>query len=358
MTDDEYIRSRRYGLLYVHNVKGLHLRFIPSFFSNDVGKSVVIASRGNSINFKDKDFNQPTVDIKNSVSGDGGYLGGEVDSLKMYFWIRSSTISQVKNFLRKNNEHRDWIKYRFKILNKETCKCLMLLLDLTGVKNDSIADVDWLTFAKLKTGGVELIPEFLLGSFIDEWEAVDDEDNFEPNGKDYRMLRYGDDSDLASFFCEPLSSEQIVVGECAPLFKLEMLSDLMHLTKYRYVSDSYDGQSWETAEGSYVYFNVDIKNKKKLDDELLIPKRIYEILDESQIEHLKKTAASVITDNLEYVYKSILKQQIPQVESFKLNSQHNAWGTDMYSLLGGDGYEDVYLGDGMSIDANGRIVDD
>ena len=73
MTEEEYIRSRRYGLLYVHNVKGLHLKYIPSFFSNDDGKSVVISARGDSIYFNDKSFNQPTVVIKSSVNGDGGY---------------------------------------------------------------------------------------------------------------------------------------------------------------------------------------------------------------------------------------------------------------------------------------------
>ena len=358
MTDDEYIRSRRYGLLYVHNVKGLHLKYIPSFFTNDDGKSVVVSARGNSNYFKDKSFNQPTVLIKNSVNGDGGYLGGEVDSLKMFFWICSSSISQVKNLLRRNKEHLEWIRYRFKIFNKETCKCLILLLDLTGVKNDSVKDVDWLTFVKLKIGDSELISEFLMSKFIYEWEADFEQDNLEPNGKDYLRFRYGDDSIGASLFNEPLSNEQVLVGECSPIFRFDKFYDLLHLTKYRYVSDSYEGQTWETVEGSYVYFNVDIKNKKKLDDELVIPKRIYEILNENQIAQLNTNSTSVIEDNLTYVFESILKQKIPQVDSGNSNQQRDTWGAEMYDVLGGDGYEDVYLGDGMSIDSNGRIIDD
>ena len=358
MTEEDYIRSRRYGLLYVHNVKGLHLKYIPSFFSNDDGKSVVISARGDSIYFKDKSFNQPTVVIKNSVNGDGGYLGGEVDSQKMFFWICSSSVSQVKNLLRKNKEHLEWIRYRFKVFNKETCKCLMLLLDLTDVKSDSIDDVDWLTFARLKTGGTELISEFLMSQFINEWESEFEGDNLEPSGKDYRLLRYGDDSEFARDFFEPLSSEQVVVGECSPLFQFDKFSDLLHLTKYRSESDSDEGRTWTTEVGSYVYFNVDIKNKKKLDDELVIPKRMYEVLNANQIAQLNKNSASVIEDNLTYVYQSILKQRIPPVDSGNIKHQRDTWGAEMYSILGGDGYGDVYVGDGMSLDANGRLVDD
>ncbi len=359
MTEEEkYVRSRRYGLLYVHNVKGLHLKYIPSFFSNDDGKSVVISARGDSIYFKDKSFNQPTVVIKNSVNGNGGYLGGEVDSLKIFFWICSSSISQVKNLLRKNKEHLEWIRYRFKVFNKETIKCLILLLDLTGVKNDSIEDVDWLTFAKLKTGGTELISEFLMSQFINEWESEFEGDNLEPIGKDYRLLRYGDDSEFARVFYEPLSSEQVVVGECSPLFQFDKFSHLLHLTKYRYESDEDEGRTWTTEVGSYVYFNVDINNKKKLDDELVIPKRIFEVLNENQIEQLNTSSASVIEENLTYVYQSILKQKIPQTHSGNLKQQRDTWGAEMYSILGGDGYDDVYLGDGISIDSNGRLIDD
>ena len=66
----------------------------------------------------------------------------------------------------------------------------------------------------------------------------------------------------------------------------------------------------------------------------------------------------MIEDNLVFVYKSLLRQKTPPSEPRQMNLPRDTWGSEMYSILGGDGHGDVYLGDGMSLDANGRLIDD
>jgi hypothetical protein len=260
----------------------------------------------------------------------------------------SSSINQVKDLLRKNPEQAEWIKHRFKLLNSEACKCVIALLDLTDEESSTVEDVEGITFIKLKVGGVELISEFLLSRFITEWEEEFQHANFDPNCEEYLNLINGGAT---------TRDAEVVIGECSPLFKLEKHHNLEHLTKYRLIQCDDEFETWQREEGSYVYFNVDIRKKEQLDKELLIPERIREILEEKQLEHLEKTAASVITDNLAYVYKIILKQQIPQHEINHSNVPRDSWGRDMYRVLGGNGRDDAYLGDGMSLDSNGRLID-
>lgn len=358
MTEDEYIRSRRYGLLYIYNSEGILLKHISQIFRDDNNKSVVISARGSSINFQEKYSIEPTINLQNSVSGDGGYLSGTLESMNLYSWICASTTNQVKSLLRENPEQAAWIKRRFKRINSESCKCVIALLDLTGVKNDSIDDIDYLTFIKLKIGDVELISEFLLSNFINEWEDEFETDELEPIGEDFVLQTYGDDSGLSRMLNKKTGDESVVIGECSPIFSLETFTNLTHLSKYRFVQDYDEFESWLVEDGLHFYFNLAIKYKQKLDDEYAIPSRVYEILEKHQLEHLEKTTSSVIEDNLVFVYKSLLRQKIPPSEPKQMNMPRDTWGSDMYSILGGDGYGDVYLGDGMSLDANGRLVDD
>jgi hypothetical protein len=358
MTEEEYIRSRRYGLLFIYNKESILLKHVSVIFRDDSDKSVVLAARGSSINFEEKSSFVKPIELENSVHGNGGFLIGTIESMKLYSWMCASSVSQVKNLLRKNPKQSDLIKQRFKSINCEKCKCIIALLDLTGVVNDSVDEVDYLTCIKLKVGGSELISEFLLSTFIDEWEEEFENYELEPTGEDFVRLTYGDDSSLSRMLNKKTGDESVVVGECSPIFKLETFTNLMHLTKYRFVLDYDDFSSWMVEDGSHFYFNVDINNKQKLDDEYAIPSRVYEILEKHQLEHLEKTTSSVIEDNLVFVYKSLLRQKTPPSEPRQMNLPRDTWGSDMYSILGGDGYGDVYLGDGMSLDANGRLVDD
>lgn len=333
------------------------LKKFTSLVLNDNYKSLVLAARGSSIHFQENSYIEPTINLQHGVSGNGGYLSGKINSMNLYSWLSTASVSQVKNLLRKNPKQSEWIKHRFKRLNWESCKCVIALLDLTEEDSDLIDD-GYLTFAKLKIGGTELISEFLLSQFITEWEDEFESENFEPNGEEFLLKTYGDTSSLSKLLNEPEDSEKIVVGQCAPMFKLDKHSNLEHLTKYKLVQYEDEFEIWDREEGSYVYFNVDIEKKEKLDKEFYVPKRVLEILDDSQKEQLRKNASLVIEDNLAYVYKSVLKQKIPTFDSGNLNPQRDTWGADMYSILGGDGHEDVYLGDGMSIDSNGKLVDD
>ena len=358
MTEEEYIRSRRYGLLFIYNKDGMLVKHASSIFVDDNDCPIVLAARGRFINFQENFYREPTIELEKSVSCNGGYLSKQLDSMNLYSWMCSSSVGQVKNLLRKNPNQSEWIKDRFKAINSQSCKCLIALLDLTDVKNVNVDDVNHITFVKLKIGGAELISEFLLSQFINEWEEEFEFDELEPIGEEYKILQYGGECNFTNPFRQPIASEPVVVGECSPIFRLETFTDLAHLTQYRFVEDCDEFESWLVKKGSHFYFNVDIKNKKKLDDEYVIPRRVYEILETHQLEHLEKTTSSVIEENIVFVYKSLLRQKTPPSEPRQINLPRDTWGSDMYSILGGDGHGDVYLGDGMSLDANGRLVDD
>lgn len=94
---------------------------------------------------------------------------------------------------------------------------------------------------------------------------------------------------------------------------------------------------------------------------LEIPKRIEEILDEGQLKHLNITASSVFNDNLEFIYSNIFKQKIPHDPIDTTYQRQDSCGMDamdLYNVLGGDGYNNMYLGDGISIDSHGNLIDD
>ena len=58
------------------------------------------------------------------------------------------------------------------------------------------------------------------------------------------------------------------------------------------------------------------------------------------------------------IYSNIFKQRISEDHVDPTYQRRDSWGLDMYNVLGGDGYNNMYLGDGMSIDSRGNLIDD
>lgn len=355
MDKEEFIRSRKFGLLYLYDEKGISIKHIPKIYTNDEStQSVVISAIGNSIDWEDSLNDSSYIELSNSISGDGGFLFGKVHYMRIFFWICASTISQVKKLLRDNPNLKSKINRIYKIYSTSNCECVIALLDLTNVKNYELGEqAESIDCAKLKVGSVNLIYDFLLSNFIIEYEDEFKYTNLEPKSQIYDESIYGD-------WIPFIKNDDFSRGQASPYFKFEKFYNLNHLTKGRVEEhhDDEDFSMWTTEEGSYCYFNFEIKNLDKLKTLLEIPKRIEEILDEDQIKHLKMTASSVFNDNLVYIYSNIFKQRITEDHVDATYQRRDSWGLDMYNVLGGDGYNNMYLGDGMSIDSRGNLIDD
>jgi len=358
MTKEDYIRNKKYGLIYLHYEDEFSLKDISKIFiDEDTGKSVVISAIGSSIWYENYSKKSNFIEIKKSIMGESGKLYGKVSPMNMFFWLTAATKNQVKSLLRENSESIEWIRNAYKVFKNHKCKSVVALLDLTNVKNHELGDVTYLNCAKLKIGGVELISEYLLSNFIIEWMEEFRYSQLEPVSDTYYKSIHGNDYETEFFFSK--GSKSYERGFSSPLFTFDKKFNLSHLTVGEVVTHEDDYSTWETEEGSYCYFNLNLDKVKIIDDSLTIPRRILEILDEGQINHLNKTAASVINDDLIRVYSGIFNQIIPSdISETRSNNSIDTWGSDMYDILGGDGTDTVYLGDGVSIDSRGNLVDD
>jgi len=169
MTKEDYIRNKKYGLIYLHYEEGFSLKNISRIFiDQDKGKSVVISAIGSSIRYEDYSKKSNFIEIKKSIMGESGKLHGKVSPMNMFFWLTAATKSQVKSLLREESESIEWIRNSYKVYKDQKCKSVVALLDLTNVENNDLGDITYLNCAKLKIGGVELIGEYLLSNFIIE----------------------------------------------------------------------------------------------------------------------------------------------------------------------------------------------
>ena len=305
----DYIKSRRFGLVFLYYSEGIPIKDLTSIFTNHKGESNLISARGSHMPYQDNWFSSSIL-LDNPVMGEGGYIEGEVDPMVMYSWMRCASINNLKKLIRENHSKWKEIKKKFKSIDAQHCHCLLALLDLTNAEDESDQDLDHINFCKMKTGGVELIYEYLFSKFIHEWEFETSSDlnpfierSFEPD--------YGDDKFLE--VRADLGGGD--ASKCTPIFKLEQFKNLSHLTKYRYVPvwSDYDDDDLrsEREDGSYVYFNFDLKYLKRVDLEFCIPKRIKEILSQDQISHLEENCSTVLENHLVYIFAKILRQTIP-----------------------------------------------
>lgn len=348
MSTVDYLNTRDFGILYYCNDSdiAIDLDAVPDFWTDKSGKSRVISARISARDFKDDDYKFDKIIIDGPIFSKNSVISGEVSQTELILWIKSATISHVKNLLRKHKSQINNIRkiYRYhKISLRKVVDCAIFFLDLTNddsdIKEEEIKNCKCL---KLQKGGIELIHEYLTSTFLQEYDEL----RFSPQPE-----------------CDPFESLLGINNEpefVSPYFTFSSHPNLNHLTKHKIYHDTGEyGEQYSYEGGSYPYFNLNLNTINRLMEELIIPPRIKELLTAEQLNRVPDICRDVIMDNLSLIFESCFKQRhfIPQ-DPIKLHKNHDTWGYEMYDALGGDGNASVYLGDGMSINPDGSIDDD
>lgn len=219
-----------------------------------------------------------------------------------------------------------------------------------------------------KSGGTELISEYLLSNFITDiddpeyfhksWVNTDgDELEIDIIGQivvdgttsDVRPPHHSDQSEF--FFNNKLYSSKYVNNlTLAPDFR-----NLIQQREYPPI-DYEDGSSYGRKRFQY---NVNQENLKKWTNEHAIPDFIFEILSSEQKQLLSKRLSSYIQSSWDEILKDVLNQKfVTEKVLIKNKVTQDTWGYEMYSTLGGDGEENVYLSEGISIRPDGTLTED
>ncbi len=273
-----------------------------------------------------------------------------------------------------------------------------------------------------KTGGIELISEYLLSNFITDiydeeytsstWidengkEIITDEvgrlivdwvsidhippfpakkgDQFIVNGVTYKYDGFDWLDDSLNYISRDPSGKIIANGRTTDFYphRIHDSEDefIFNNLKYKrvYVNNltlapdfrnlipkreypSFDFDDFGTIYGnSRFQYNINYENLKKywLDD-YSVPKYIFELLTSDQKTQAAKFLSSIIESDWKSVLKKIFNQEF-SVEDVKFpqKSFKDTWGSEMYSSLGGDGEENIYLSDGVSIRPDGSLTED
>lgn len=221
-----------------------------------------------------------------------------------------------------------------------------------------------------KTGGIELISEYMLSNFITDWEDpehthinwvdssgneidLDINANLVVNGKseDFRPPSIWDEVDEFVFKNQTYKKRYIN--------NLSLASDFRNLiVKRKYPNEDEYGYKFDLDGEKRFQYNINQVNLKEWIDEYRIPDFIFDILEKDQKNQLANRLASHIQWNWQNILKNIFNQKFI-VEEVKdpQKSFKDTWGTEMYSSLGGDGDESIYLSDGVSLRPDGSISD-
>lgn len=288
----------------------------------------------------------------------------------LHFIITKSffTISEVRQLL-ENDKNQSLII---------SCRCdddefIKKIMILSFDDNDDPDPIQKITSDGIfgKCGGTELISEFLLSNFITD---IEDEEYSGKNWVDENGNEACIDStgylvidgfstefkppsiwdDINEFTFKNISYKKKFVNN------LTLSPDFRNLIPQRTYSslDEY-GYDMEPRGNTRFQHNINQDNLKKWAIKYDIPNFIFEILNKDQKIALSERLSSHIEWNWVFILKSILNQEFKFEEAVTDQKvSRNKGGSDLYSSLGGDGEEDIYLSDGVSIRPDGSLTDD
>ena len=219
-----------------------------------------------------------------------------------------------------------------------------------------------------KSGGIELLSEYLLSNFITD---VHDPENFgecwvDKNDNELIVDILGDivlNGKPTGIKAPHIWDEQTEFTFNNTVFNKKFVNNLTLAPDFRNLIQqreypNYDGDGPLYGHKKFQY-NINQTNLKKWIDENNIPEFIFEILNPEQKQLLSKRLSSQIELCSDLILKTVLNQKIEvkNTQTHK-NITRDTWGSEMYHSLGGDGEEDIYLSDGVSIRPDGSLTDD
>jgi|688.fasta_scaffold204566_1 hypothetical protein len=359
MNTHDFLKTRQFALVYWHSSFGLNLKLVHDFFSRDNKESLIISARVGGLIHDNLSYTNKNIKIE-PLRGKGGLISEYSDRLDIFFWLTSSKISDVKKLLRNNPSERDVIREIYKCYSASINEfhTAIFLCDFTNENVESINSAfsyyHPLQCLKVVTGGLEVVYEYLFSDFIKESDHPD-------LSKPFLCLDEEEQKALDMMPDYPYSTLYSDVY-FSPSYKFKSNSNLDHLTEtvIYYDSDEF-GDSWEKKGGAYPYYKLRLSALEKIKKEFSISDRVSEILTNDQKNFLDSTKYNVLENNLVHIFENVFRydyRKYSETPVAEVPSEEKSWNYQMYDALGGDGRGSVYLGDGLSINSNGDIIDD
>ena len=348
----KYFKDQKFLLIYQHSEHGIPVHNIADSIINEDNKSQVIAARGdeplsgehyldNGLHFE-------------KIEGDSASWY----SIYLEYKYRKSNGSDVELGLTKDVEVEEYLESLASFIEgKVVTKLITLAFDDDG-KIDGAEDA---TIKRIKRGGAELVIEFMLSKFIDEsykgWFYKSDGRPLESNNYQ-RIVKYSDSGlqSIQSWGEIPFSPEEMSQIEEKWHYDFTTFDNLSAMGGIEYPEDP------EYDSIKYLYqHNISKKKLEKYKKNIEIPYRVYEILTDEQKQLLSNQVHGILMDTVDDIGHDLFGLSF---DNFAADERHRKsiiasrqWGAELYgSLSTGDG--NVYLGDGMSLDPNGNLVDD
>lgn len=396
------ILEKKYSIFYIicntqwdeYN-NGLPLKELPNFIlDSKTGKSLVISAKAGSLSKQYMNINAPistyqkpekTIRVKHRVNSTTSNLWFDEKESDVFFWLCSASIEEVKSLYRKNPEIKKDIKSAYKKYKRIFFECAVILAEHDSVEI-SEGWHDLYNCVKVKHGGRELIAEFLTSDFIEQYEEefgwnsqhkwgdwwTDSEPpgKFEPNGDYYyeksttRPVRIDEIYREFSFQFKdefnPSNHHQVRNFNCneyvCPMMKFGRNNNLQHLSNEK----SFEGEIYHPN------YNLNSECFKDLNNIIYAAPLVINLLNEKQLNELHRETDELIFDNIYKIFSQGFRKRLDYYtvsgeviqDEIKVRQTYDPWGSEMYDILGGDGDNSVYLGDGMSIDRDGDLTDD
>lgn len=212
-----------------------------------------------------------------------------------------------------------------------------------------------------KSGGIELISEYMLSNFMTDFHDGEHPDLVwvDPFGLPVDSNTHNGIPDrIATSWCDKneLIFNNITYTKMNEN-NLSLAPDFRNLIIQRsYEEYDDEGYKFNTLGRTRFQYNINQDNLKKWIDDYAVPEFIYHILSQEQ----KKQLAERLSSNIQWSWSSILRNifnQTFQLEETDLsnNVARDSWGSDMYSSLSGDGEEDIYMSEGVSLRPDGTL---
>jgi hypothetical protein len=341
-----YFKDKKFKLLYLDIESGIPISWIPRLIVDDeTNMSQVIAARAGPVS------NEPYsgYDYKVDVRFHEGQSLIKTELRDIFDHFCTVTEMEWTKFLAVNPEKSDELITTLGYLDKTTVNRLLLLAVDDGKPTKDDSNYEW-SCKKITVGGPELVLDFLLSVFCNH-------DNCEWVSRDDPSVKFQPVDDLSSLLWgENIPSLYMKV----PIYDFSNFSGIDHLREYE---EDYDDE-FERYKSSnhYYYYSVNLKALSKLEGMIRIPPRVLKILTKEQKAELDAEIPKILKGELDYIAKSVLQQKVDSYEDDQASRyaqmREREWASSMYDALGGNGVDNVYMNDGLSLTPDGQMVDD
>lgn len=325
----KFFKDQSFALFFLYDELQFCTNDIPDMIVDKSGNSLVIAARGG----EQTDGIHILDNGKHLIKGNNPENGW----LDIYLATNHLT-NEEKNNIFQNKQDLDSINHVISLGSSKFVKHLVILAYSDGTECENTPDP---CIIKSKVGGPEIVAEFMLSKFINNFRRLTNE-----------QIERGEIPTQIEYNNNTTSSRKYT-------FDFSLAESLAELdpTDDSNVEVEMDGSVWGEAFSRY-QFNINNDAVNKLAKELTIPDRVFAVLTQEQKETLKNQIPEILTERMDFIGREIFGQKFPSYESYirHLDSiaRSRSWDQSMSDLLGAEGR---YLGNGISYNSDGTLED-